>query len=135
MQRFLGALTGLQLLPARRHGFAVSALGVAEDVRVTALQLVADGGAHLIEIEQPLFLPHLSVEHHLKQQVAQLVAQIGVVLPLDGVQHFVSFFQRIRRNGGEGLLAVPRAADLRSRSVFMMFSRRCSGVDWVIKNL
>ncbi|MNE65788.1 hypothetical protein D3C80_1612950 [compost metagenome] len=113
MQLFFGSLASLQLLPARRNGFAVCCIGIAEDMRVAALQFVADGVAHLIEVEQPLLLAHLGVKHHLEQQIAQFITQIGIVLALNGIQHFVGFFQGVRRDGGEGLLTIPRATHLR----------------------
>ncbi|MNF05680.1 hypothetical protein D3C80_2054720 [compost metagenome] len=51
MQLFLGAFTGLQLLPARRNGLTVCCIGFAKDMRMTAFQLVADGIAYLVEVK------------------------------------------------------------------------------------
>lgn len=60
-----------------------------------------------------LLFGHLSVKHHLIKQVAKLATQIVKIGTPDGVDHFISFFQRTGRNGGKGLLAIPRAAILR----------------------
>ena len=50
------------------------------------------------------------MENHLQQQVAQLVAQIVPVSAINRIDDFVGFFQRIRRDGGEVLFYIPRAA-------------------------
>lgn len=80
---------------------------------MTALQFVADGSADIIKIEAAFFLRHLRVKHHLKQQVAQFAAQIVKILTRNRIQYFISFFKRIGRNAGKGLLFIPRAAAFR----------------------
>ena len=65
--RSLGAF---DLLPAGQHFAAVPGGGIAENMRMAALQLVADRGADIVKIKAPLFLRHLSVEDDLEQQVA-----------------------------------------------------------------
>jgi hypothetical protein len=65
------------------------------------------------EVEGVLLLGHAGVEHHLKQQIAQLLAQIGEVAAGDRVGHFVGLFQRIGSNGRKILLEIPRAAAAR----------------------
>jgi hypothetical protein len=76
---------------------------------MATLHLRADGVGDVGEIEQPLLLRHLRMEHHLQQQVAQFVAQIGPVAAVDRVGDFVGFLDRISRDGREVLLHVPRA--------------------------
>lgn len=82
-------------------------------MRMAALQLVADGSADIIKIEAAFFLRHLRVKHHLEQQVAQFAAQIVKILTRNRIQYFIGFFQRIRRDAGEGLLFIPRTAVFR----------------------
>jgi hypothetical protein len=47
------------------------------------------------------------VEHHLQQQVAQLVLQIGQVVAVDRIGDFVGFLDGVRRDAGEILLTGP----------------------------
>ncbi|KWV87284.1 hypothetical protein PFLmoz3_03132 [Pseudomonas fluorescens] len=78
-----------------------------------ANQLTSDAVDHAGKFEAPFFPGQLAVIHHLEQQVAQLALQMVKVAALDGVGHFIGFFQRVRDDGGVGLLDVPRAAVLR----------------------
>ncbi len=82
-------------------------------MRVTADHLVDDGPGDVVKGEGALFLRHPGVEDHLEEEVAQLVAQVGQVAPLDGVGHFIGLFDGVGGDGGEGLLQVPGAAVLR----------------------
>ena len=82
-------------------------------MRVATLQLVADGGANVVEIKAPFFLSHLGVEHHLEQQVAKFTAQVVKIFASDGIEYFVGFFQRVGGDGAERLLFIPRAAVFR----------------------
>jgi hypothetical protein len=52
------------------------------------------------------------MKHHLEQQVAQLIADLQRIPRLDGVGDLVSLLDGKRRDGGEGLLHVPRTAAL-----------------------
>jgi hypothetical protein len=108
-----GALGGLDLVPGPRLRVEVVVTRVAEHVRVAAGHLGADRVGHVGEVEQAAFLRHLRVEHHLQQQVAQLVAQIGPVAAVDRVGHLVGFLEGVRRDAVEILPHVPRAAALR----------------------
>lgn len=60
----------------------------------------------IVEVKAPLFLRHLRVKHHLEQQIAQRVAQIVKVGAVDCVDHFIGFFEGIRRDSGKGLLVI-----------------------------
>ena len=64
----------------------------------------------------PGFLGHARVEHDLQQQIAELVAQVVVVAPIDRVGDFVGFLDRVRRDRVEVLLEVPWAAALADRA-------------------
>jgi chemotaxis response regulator CheB len=59
-----------------------------------------------------VLLGHARVKHHLKQQIAELLAQMLAVAVFDGVGDLVRFLDGVGRDGAEGLLAVPRAAAL-----------------------
>jgi len=71
----LGAFGGLLVFPAGHLGLGIGhRVGGAENMRMPPDHLIGDGGCHSIEIEGPLLSGNLGVKHHLKQQVAQLVA-------------------------------------------------------------
>ncbi len=84
--------------------------GVTEDMGMTADQLVANGCGDGIEVEPAALLGEPCLKHNLKQQIAQLIAQVSGIATLDGIRHLVRFFDGVRGNGGKRLLAVPRAA-------------------------
>ena len=90
--------------------------GVAEDVRMAALELVADAVEHVVEGEMAGFLGHLRMEHDLELEVAKLVGQRVHVVTGDRVGDFVGFLDRVGRDRGEILLAIPFAAVTGSRS-------------------
>ena len=85
-------------------------LGIAEDVRVAALHLVADAADHILERELAGFLGHLRVEHDLELEIAELVGERVHVIARDRVGDFIGFLDRVGRDGGEGLLTIPFAA-------------------------
>jgi hypothetical protein len=105
--RLLVGLPGARLLLRRGDGL------VAEHVGVTPLELVGDRGGDPIEVECAPLLSHAGVEHHLEEQIAELVAQIIHVIPGDGVGHLVGLLDGIGGDGLEVLLAIPRATPLR----------------------
>ncbi len=80
---------------------------------MTTDQLAGDAVDHPGEFEAPFFPGQLAVIHHLEQQIAQLALQVIEVAALDGVGHFVGFFEGVRDDGRVGLLDVPRATVLR----------------------
>ncbi len=82
---------------------------------MAANQLGVNRFDHFIHREVPRLGGHLRKEHHLKQQVAQLVFQSGEILIVDRLDHFISLFQQVGLDGLEGLLAVPRAAPRRAQ--------------------
>src|SRR4051794_19415910 len=85
-------------------------LGVAEDVRVAAFELVANAVDHVVERKTARFLGHLGVEHDLELKIAELVRERVHVVPRDRVSDLIGFLDGVRRNGREALLAVPFAA-------------------------
>ena len=52
----------------------------------------------------------LGVEHDLEQQVAQFATQVSHVIARYGVGDFVGFLDRVGRDGGEILRAIPFAS-------------------------
>jgi hypothetical protein len=117
----LGPFLGLDPLPALLdlglvepgqidRGIEIAAgkyMGVAPN------QLAGDAIDHSGEFETPLLLGQLAVIHHLKQQVAQLAAQLLEIALLDGVGDLVGFFQGEWNDARVILLEVPGAAELR----------------------
>ena len=72
----------------------------------------ADGDAihHIRHGEAAPLLLNGGVEHHLHQNVPQLLAHIHRVVPVQGVQRLVGLLQEIPADGLVGLLGVPGAA-------------------------
>ena len=101
------------LLPGDRLRPGVVDARVAEHVRMAALHLVADRVDHVVEHEGALLARHLRMEHDLKQQIAQFVAQRRQVVALDRIRNFVRLLDRVRRDGAEVLFEIPWAAALR----------------------
>ena len=77
---------------------------------VARQHLVRNSTRHIVKPEQPRLFRHLGVKHHLQQQIAQLGGQFFPSLPFDRISHFMRLFNRIGRDGGEGLFNIPRAA-------------------------
>jgi len=48
------------------------------------------------------------VEHHLEQNIAEFLSELGDVIGLYGVDRLVGFFHHVLRNRAVRLLAVPR---------------------------
>ena len=84
---------------------------------MAADELVGNPFRHRIEIEAARFLRDLAVEIHLEQEVAEFLADVGVVAALDGVHCFVGLLDEVRDEGFVGLLGVPRAAARRAQAV------------------
>jgi len=50
------------------------------------------------------------MKHDLKEEIAEFVAEVVQVTARDGVGHLIGLLDRVGRDGGEGLFAVPGAA-------------------------
>ena len=70
--------------------------------------LAADRRDDIAEIEDRGFFGHARMENDLQQEIAELVAQCGMIVPIDRIGHFVGFLDRVRRDRFEALLAIPR---------------------------
>ena len=84
-------------------------MGMAAD------HLGGDGLDHIAEIEQSGFFRHAGVKHDLEQEIAQFVRQRLVIAILDAGRDFIGFLDGVRRDGGEGLGAVPGTAVWRAQ--------------------
>ena len=109
------AFLGLDVLPEDTLlGGARPALGrpplTGKHMRMTPLQLVADGSRRRLEIEGAALARDLCMKHHLKQQVPELVLEMREILALDGVGDLIGFLDGVGGDARECLLAVPRAA-------------------------
>ncbi len=99
-------------VPVRLYGGGVGSVHVREDVRVTADELVDDVAGHVVHRPRLglVLLGDPGVEHHLKQQVAELLAEVVAVPGLDRLEGLVGLLEQVRRQRAVRLLAVPRAA-------------------------
>ena len=86
-----------------------------EHVRVAGVELVVDPAGDVGEGELALLGGQHRVEHHLEQQVAELLlerleAGAGrLVDVVDRLEHLVGLLEQVAGEAGVGLLAVPRA--------------------------
>ena len=77
---------------------------------MTAYELGRDRLDDAVEIEQARLFRHAGVKDDLQQEVAEFLAQIFGCAALNRVGDLVGLFDGERRDRGEGLLDVPRAA-------------------------
>ena len=77
---------------------------------MAANQLAVDGEERIGDIEAAFFGGHLREEDGLQQEIAQFVGEAVPIAGVDGVHHFIGFFEEIRLDGVEVLFAIPRAA-------------------------
>ncbi len=109
-----GLLRGLQRLPVALHLVGVLHVEAGEHVRVPVHQLVHDAGGDVVDGEAAgLLRGDPGVEVDLEQQVAELLAQVGVLRwvlePLDGLDRLVGLLEEVPRQRTVGLLPVPGA--------------------------
>ena len=82
-------------------------MDVAVNVRMSVNQLVAQGVGHIAEIECALFLAQFRIEHHVQQQVAQLLFDALHIMVGDGIGQLVGLLDGVAPQRIESLLAVP----------------------------
>ena len=106
--RLILALDGLDRFPVAGllFGGFVAAL-VAKYVRMARHHLVRDVGDHGLKREMPRLFADGCVIDRLQQQIAQFALQLGPVLPLDRVGHFIGFLDGVGRDGLECLFDIP----------------------------
>src|SRR3954463_3347553 len=109
MRRGSRTLACLQLLPVAALCLDTYPGGITKHVGMTSHQLIVNRSRDAREIEQALFLGHSRVKYNLKQQIAQLVAQLPRIIAIDCVRNFVGFFDRVGSDSREGLLTIPGA--------------------------
>jgi len=99
----------LECLPILLHLVGRIGMNVAVNVRMAVYQFVAQGVSHIRIVERPGFLTQLGVEHHMQQQVAQLLLDPLHIVVGDGIGQFIRLLDRIAPQRVERLLAIPRA--------------------------
>ena len=79
-------------------------------MRVTPDELRGDAGGDIVDVEPPFLPGHLRMEHHLQQDVAQLLAKAVHVARIDRFQRFVGLLEQVSGKRLVGLLQIPWAA-------------------------
>lgn len=79
-----------------------------EDVRMAPNQFVGNRVDHIADPEAAGFGGQLRMEHTLKEDVAQLSAEVVQVAGIDGVDRFVGLLEQVPAQRGVCLLPVPR---------------------------
>ena len=100
----------LDLFPLPEDGLGVACFGIAEDMRVTPDKFLAGVAGGIFKGEGTTFGGQIGVENDLKQNVAEFLAQIGIIGFGNGVDGFAGFLEESGAEGFVGLLAVPWAA-------------------------
>ena len=83
---------------------------LSENVRMAADQLAIEACDHIRDGEVARLARHLGIEEHLQQEIAQFLAKVGPIPPLDGVEDLIALLEGIFPYGVEALLAIPGAA-------------------------
>ena len=77
---------------------------------MAANELLDGPAGDVVDGEAARVLGDLGVEHHLDEQVAELVAEPAGIAGVDGLEDLVGLLEELAPQGLVGLLAVPRAA-------------------------
>jgi hypothetical protein len=91
-------------------GLGVAGIAIAEDVRVAADEFFAGVLRGVFEGEGATFGGEVGVENDLEKEVAEFLAEVGVIGFGDGVDRFAGFLEETGAEGLVGLFTVPRAA-------------------------
>ena len=69
----------------------------------------------ILDVELARIGRNLTLQHYLQQHIAKLLAHMGNVARLDGIDRFVGFLDHVVGNGRVRLLAIPWAAIRRAK--------------------
>ncbi len=97
---------------------------LAINMRMPVNQLVTERIGHIAKIESALFLAQFREEHHVQQQVAQLLLDTLHVVVRNGIGQFERLFDRVAAQRIESLFAVPRTVSPQSVHHLQQASRR-----------
>jgi indole-3-glycerol phosphate synthase len=101
---------GLDLLPRDNDLFRRRKPANAENVGMTADELVVDVPRHVVECEQPLLRGDLRMKDDLDEHITEFLAHVGVVVAVDRVDELTHFINQAAHQRGMRLLLVPRAS-------------------------
>ena len=110
-RRLGGALLlQLDLLPLRDDRVGGAQLGaIAKDMRMAAHHLLVHLAGDIVEGELASLGRHLGVHRDMEKKVAEFLAQVGDVVPVDGLDQFGDFFDEAVADAAVRLLSVPWA--------------------------
>ncbi len=102
-------LLGLDLLPALAHAAGRARVGVAEDVRVPADELLVHSAGDRLQLARTPLLEQQRQEVDLEEQVTELSVQLGIVARDCRVGDLVGLLERVRNDRPRRLLPIPGA--------------------------
>lgn len=105
-----------QLLPVDEHLVRAVHVYGAEHVRMAEYHLVRNARRHVAQCERGVLLLDHNVERYLQKQIAQLLAKVVRVVPVDGVDHFPALLQQALFKALMRLLGVPGTAARRAQA-------------------
>ena len=100
----------LNFLPVSQHCFRILRLHIGKNMRMTTNHLFCDGIHHIMEIERTFPFRQRCMKNHLQQHIAQFFLQMHHIITVNGLYHFIGFFQQILAQGLMSLLLIPGAA-------------------------
>ena len=106
----------LELLPLPKHLMASLGDRFSENVRMTADKLFANSPDDVVELEGLSFACHLRVHDHMKQQIAKLFPQIGILRQVDRLNSFTALLAERLAQTLVSLLAIPGTAPGRTKT-------------------
>ncbi len=102
-------LRSFDALPVAQHILRPVDLHIGEDMRVAAHKLAAYTRQHIAQVKLPTLGSDLGMDHHLHQQIAQLLAQIQPVAAVQGFEHLIGLLENAGLQRLMRLFPIPRA--------------------------
>lgn len=97
----------LEFLPVLEDFVGRADGSVAEHVRMAIDQFGVQGIADVGDVKRAFFLSDLGVEKYMEQDVAEFLADVGVVFVYKGVAKLIDFLYGVRTQRFVGLFGIP----------------------------
>ncbi len=97
-------------LPVYQHVIAVVNMGITENVRMTADQLIYNLVDNILQVKASCLLRHTCMEDNLHQHIAQLLTHACNIIGIYGLQVFINLFNHVAADRFMRLLSVPGTA-------------------------
>ncbi len=120
----LALLGGLELLPVDDHAGRTIHRDIAEHVRMPVDHLGPDIVGDITNVEAVIGLHRDGAVHqHLKQQIAEFLAQRPQFHAVDCLEHLIGFLEQVGAKAAMRLLAIPRASTRGTQTLHHLVER------------